>query len=77
MQEKYFGFKLYASLTLIALLPACANTTRPGAVGVNRSQFMMISSSEVDRLSAISYNDQAQKAKEKIFWSHPDQLTID
>ena len=26
---------------------------------------MMISSSEVDRLSAISYNDQAQKAKEK------------
>ena len=65
MQEQYLGFKLYASLAVIALLSACANTTRPGAVGVNRSQFMMISSSEVDRLSAISYNDQAQKAKEK------------
>ena len=65
MQEQYLSFKLYASLALIALLSACANTTRPGAVGVNRSQFMMISSSEVDRLSAISYNDQAQKAKEK------------
>ena len=65
MQGQYLSFKLYASLAVIALLSACANTTRPGAVGVNRSQFMMISSSEVDRLSAISYNDQAQKAKEK------------
>ena len=65
MQEQYLSFKLYASLAVIALFSACANTTRPGAVGVNRSQFMMISSSEVDRLSAISYNDQAQKAKEK------------
>ena len=65
MQERYLSLKLYAGLTLLALLSACANTTRPGAVGVNRSQFMMISSSEVDRLSAISYSDQAQKAKEK------------
>ena len=65
MQGQYLSLKPYASLALIALLSACANTTRPGAVGVNRSQFMMISSSEVDRLSAISYNDQAQKAKEK------------
>ena len=65
MQGQYLSLKLYASLAVIALLSACANTTRPGAVGVNRSQFMMISSSEVDRLSAISYNDQAQKAKEK------------
>ena len=65
MQGQYLILKPYASLALIALLSACANTTRPGAVGVNRSQFMMISSSEVDRLSAISYNDQAQKAKEK------------
>lgn len=52
-------------LALLALLSACANTTRPGAVGVNRSQFMMVSSSEVDRLSAVSYNEQNQKAKEK------------
>jgi predicted Zn-dependent protease len=65
MQGQYLSLKLYASLAVIALLSACANTTRPGAVGVNRSQFMMISSSEVDRLSAISYNDQVQRAKEK------------
>ncbi len=54
----------YLSLAFIALLTSCANTTRPGAVGVNRSQFMMISSAEVDRLSAISYNEQNQKAKQ-------------
>ncbi|WP_236635698.1 M48 family metallopeptidase [Polynucleobacter hirudinilacicola] len=34
-------------------------------MGINRSQFMVISSAEVDRLSAISYNEQNQKAKEK------------
>lgn len=55
----------YLSLAFITLLSGCANTTRPGAVGVNRSQFMMISSAEVDRLSAISYNEQNQKAKQK------------
>ena len=52
-------------LALVALLSACASTTRSGAVGVNRSQFMMASSEEVNRLSAVSYNEQNQKAKEK------------
>ncbi len=65
MQGNIFSIRLYSTLVLITFLSACANTTRPGAVGVNRSQFMMISSSEVDRLSAISYNDQNEKAKEK------------
>ena len=58
-------FKLFISLSLLSLLLACANTTRSGAVGVNRSQFMLASSSEVDRLAAISFNEQNQKAKEK------------
>ena len=57
--------KVFFSLAFITLLLACANTTRSGAVGVNRSQFLAVSASEVDRLSAISYNDQNQKAKEK------------
>lgn len=57
--------KAFVSLALTALLLACANTTRSGAVGINRSQFLAISSSEVDRLSTVSYNDQNQKAKEK------------
>lgn len=57
--------KVFFSLALTALLLACANTTRSGAVGINRSQFLAVSAPEVDRLSAISYNDQNQKAKEK------------
>ncbi|WP_215374081.1 M48 family metallopeptidase [Polynucleobacter asymbioticus] len=52
-------------LALIALLSACANTTRSGVVGINRSQFMMASSEDVNRMSAASYNEQNQKAKEK------------
>jgi predicted Zn-dependent protease len=60
-----FNIKLYLVLAIATLLVACANTTRPGAVGINRSQFMMVSSDEVNRLSAVSYNQQNQKAKEK------------
>lgn len=59
------SIRIYWVLALVALLSACANTTRPGAVGVNRSQFMMASSEEVNRLSAASYSEQNQKAKEK------------
>jgi len=65
MQFKVVCCKLFVALTLIALLLACANTTKSGAVGVNRSQFLVVSASEVDRLSAISYNEQNKKAKEK------------
>jgi Zn-dependent protease with chaperone function len=74
MQFRVVSFRLVCSIALCTLLLACANTTRSGAVGVNRSQFMLISSSEVDRLSAISYNDQYQRAKEKqiLVTSGPD-----
>ena len=65
MAYKLCSYRTIAILALSMLLLACANTTRSGAVGVNRSQFMMVSSSEVDRLSAVSYNEQNQKAKEK------------
>lgn len=46
-------------------LTSCAQTSRPGSVGVERKQFMMISAAEVDQLSATAYADQAQKAKQK------------
>jgi predicted Zn-dependent protease len=65
MQLTAVCFKVLATLALTSLLLACANTTRSGAVGVNRSQFLVVSASEVDRLSAVSYNEQNQKAKEK------------
>ena len=65
MFHRFFNIRVIASVVLSSLLLACANTTRSGAVGINRSQFMVVSSAEVDRLSAISYNEQNQKAKEK------------
>lgn len=52
-------------LAVSTLLLACANTTRPGAVGIERSQLMLVSSAEVERISAVSFNEQNQKAKEK------------
>lgn len=65
MQGSLLSIRIYWVLAAITLLAACANTTRPGAVGVNRSQFMMASSDDVNRLSAVSYSEQNQKAKEK------------
>ena len=65
MQGSHLSIRIFWILAAPAFLSACANTTRPGAVGVNRSQFMMASSEDVNRLSAVSYNEQNQKAKEK------------
>jgi Zn-dependent protease with chaperone function len=65
MQGSILSHRTFWILAVVALLSACASTTRPGAVGVNRSQFMMASSEEVNRLSAASYSEQNQKAKEK------------
>ena len=65
MFQRLFNIRVVVSVVLSSLLLACANTTKSGAVGINRSQFMVVSSAEVDRLSAISYNEQNQKAKEK------------
>lgn len=65
MQGSHLSIRILWVLALITLLSACANTTRSGAVGINRSQFMMASSEEVNRLSAANYSEQNQKAKEK------------
>jgi len=47
------------------LLVACANTSRPGVVGVERSQFMMISAAQIERISASSFDQQAKAAQKK------------
>ena len=52
-------------LASACLLVACANTSRPGVVGVERSQFMMISASQIDRISASSFEQQARAAQKK------------
>ena len=65
MQGRYFSISNVLVLVLALLLISCANTTRSGAVGVNRSQFMMVSSADIDQMSATAYNQERQKAKEK------------
>ena len=65
MQGSHLSIRILWVLALVTLLSACASSTRSGVVGVNRSQFMMASSEEVNRVSAASYNEQNQKAKEK------------
>ena len=63
----------------ITLFTACTTTTRPGVVGINRQQLMVASQSEVERLSAISFNEQNKKAQDKkiLITSGPqyDRLT--
>ena len=65
MQGSHLSVRIFWVLAVVALLSACSSTTRPGAVGISRSQFMMAPSEQVNRLSEASYNEQNQKAKEK------------
>jgi len=52
-------------LVSACLMVACANTSRPGVVGVERSQFMMISAAQIERISASSFDQQAKAAQKK------------
>jgi len=47
----------------LTLLLGCASTTRPGAVGVTREQFMLVPAADVERMAAVHYADQFNKAK--------------
>ncbi len=52
-------------LVSTCLLVACTSTSRPGVVGVERSQFMMISAAQIERISASSFDQQAKAAQKK------------
>ena len=52
-------------LVSACLLVACTSTSRPGVVGVERTQFMMISAAQIDRISASSFEQQAKAAQKK------------
>lgn len=62
------------ALALCAFLTACASTTRPGAVGVEREQLLLISAAEVERAAATQYASQANKARNdgKLITSGPE-----
>lgn len=44
-------------------LTACSSTTNTGAIGVNRSQLMMVSEQQVMQLSNQSYQEELQQAR--------------
>jgi len=44
-------------------LAACASTTRPGAIGVNRQQLLIVPAETVERMALVQYADQFSKAK--------------
>jgi Zn-dependent protease with chaperone function len=46
-----------------ALLAACASTTRPGAVGVQRQQLMLVSAAQVEQMALVNYTRQNSNAK--------------
>lgn len=45
------------------MLAACATTTMPGAVGVQREQLLLVSAAEVEKAAATAYSAQASKAR--------------
>lgn len=59
--------KISIILTTIAALQVsgCATTTKDSVSGVNRSQFMLLPASSVDKMSAQAYNQTIQEANKK------------
>lgn len=55
--------KLGLAVLVAAALAGCATSTKPGAVGVTRSQMMLVSAEEVDTMALASFSNQNQKAK--------------
>lgn len=70
-----FNKKIAVSLSLIALLLAgCSTTTQPGAVGVERKQFLLVSSQQAEAGAARFYAEEMQKyAAKRALNTNPQQ----
>lgn len=51
------------SALALSLLLACASTTKPGVVGITREQFLIVPAANVERMAAVHYAAQFNKAK--------------
>jgi predicted Zn-dependent protease len=60
---KPFHFLVLAIIS--TQLVGCATTTNKGAVGIDRSQFMMLSSKQVESMSLASYSQSLKTANDK------------
>jgi predicted Zn-dependent protease len=52
-----------AAVAAAILLSACASTTKPGTVGVQRQQLLLVSADTVERMALVNYTQQNQRAK--------------
>jgi predicted Zn-dependent protease len=57
--------RLAAGATIVAAAAGCAQTTRPGAVGVEREQALLVSSKQVDQAAAQQYAKTIGEASRK------------
>jgi predicted Zn-dependent protease len=57
--------RLLAPALLLVLLAGCASTTQTGATGINRRQFMLLSSDQVNTLSLQSYQAELGSGRQK------------
>lgn len=52
-----------AAACAIATLAACATTTSPGAVDVDRRQLLIVPAEQVEQMALVSFNEQNEKAR--------------
>ena len=67
MSRFFLAAKRASALTLLAVLASCqtVQTTQPGAVGVERKQAMLLSSSQVNNSASMAYQQEMKKAAGK------------
>ncbi len=58
-------FRTGLAICLLMILSACATTTQEGATGIDRKQFMLLSSSEVESAAAQQYRDTLKQDRQK------------
>jgi Zn-dependent protease with chaperone function len=67
--------KLLFSLAISMTLTACSSTTKEGEIGVERKQFLLLPSSQIEQMSAQAYEQTIGEAKQKnALDRNPDQL---
>ena len=67
MSRPILAARIALALTLLAGLASCqtVQTTQPGAVGVERKQAMLLSSSQVNNSASMAYQQEMKKAAGK------------
>ncbi|PSM53197.1 peptidase, M48 family [Campylobacter blaseri] len=56
---------LLSCLALVVFLVGCATSTKPGQVGISRSQMFLVSQAEMDKGAALAYTQVLKKASSK------------